>query len=212
MKKHTIQIVCADLKLLRRYRVELERTGEPYQFRLAQSPDEARRSFLQVDPAVILLDESAAPASSKENALDAVAAELTEAAPVVVVAVAERQTELAFLLGSGAADFVVRRGSFVSVAADAVERRVRFADYATGVTFPAGELTGDFGEILRHEVNNPLTGILGNAELLLVGRDRLPPDAIARVETIAELAVRLRETVRRLSHTWETRPDPVRSA
>lgn len=72
MKKHTIQIVCADLNLLRRYRVELERTGEPYRFRLAQSPDEARRSFLQVDPAVILLDESAVPASSKENALDAV--------------------------------------------------------------------------------------------------------------------------------------------
>jgi signal transduction histidine kinase len=26
----------------------------------------------------------------------------------------------------------------------------------------------DFGEVLRHELNNPLTGILGNAELLLV--------------------------------------------
>ena len=29
------------------------------------------------------------------------------------------------------------------------------------------------GEIFRHELNNELTGILGNAELLLVGRDRL---------------------------------------
>jgi nitrogen-specific signal transduction histidine kinase len=28
--------------------------------------------------------------------------------------------------------------------------------------------TRGFGEVLRHELNNPLTGTLGNAELLLV--------------------------------------------
>jgi signal transduction histidine kinase len=60
-----------------------------------------------------------------------------------------------------------------------------------------------FGEILRHEVNNPLTGILGNAELLLARRDSLPPAAVQRLETIAELAIRLRETIRRLSEAAE---------
>jgi len=65
----------------------------------------------------------------------------------------------------------------------------------------------DFGEVLRHELNNPLTGILGNAELLLVETRRksvqLPPQAQARLETIAALAVRMRETVRRISEEWE---------
>jgi signal transduction histidine kinase len=65
----------------------------------------------------------------------------------------------------------------------------------------------DFGEVLRHELNNPLTGILGNAELLLVELRRknldLPPQCLARLETIAELAVRMRETVRRLSEEWQ---------
>jgi signal transduction histidine kinase len=66
----------------------------------------------------------------------------------------------------------------------------------------------DFGEILRHELNNPLTGILGNAELLIVELCRknmeLPQhDARARLETIATLAVRMRETVHRLSEGWE---------
>jgi len=42
------------------------------------------------------------------------------------------------------------------------------------------------------------------AELLLKRRDRLPPNAVARLETIAELAVRLRETIRRLSDCWES--------
>jgi signal transduction histidine kinase len=71
--------------------------------------------------------------------------------------------------------------------------------------------TRDFGEILRHELNNPLTGILGNAELLLVEWRRrnieLPRQAELRLETIAALAVRMRETVRRLSEEWETKSE-----
>lgn len=67
-----------------------------------------------------------------------------------------------------------------------------------------------FGETLRHELNNPLTGILGNAELLLAEVRRkndgqLPNGGQQRLETIAALAVRLRETVRRLSQDWENR-------
>jgi signal transduction histidine kinase len=42
----------------------------------------------------------------------------------------------------------------------------------------------EFGQLLRHELNNPLTGIPGNVERLLS-------------------EVRLRETVRRLSQEWE---------
>ena len=66
--------------------------------------------------------------------------------------------------------------------------------------------------MLRHEVNNPLTGILGNAELLLSRRDHLSPKTIARIETIAELAMRLRETVRRLSDTWALQRDHAHTA
>jgi len=72
----------------------------------------------------------------------------------------------------------------------------------------------DFGEVLRHELNNPLTGILGNAELLLSEIRRksdgcLPQGAPQRLETIAALAVRLRESVRRLSQEWESREDAM---
>jgi signal transduction histidine kinase len=78
---------------------------------------------------------------------------------------------------------------------------------------PGGLLEGageDFGEVLRHELNNPLTGILGNAELLLAeirrsNDGRMPPGGLQRLETIAALAVRLRETIRRLSQEWEVR-------
>jgi hypothetical protein len=59
-----------------------------------------------------------------------------------------------------------------------------------------------------------VTGILGNAELLLadIAREKdgkLPYGGLERVETIAALAMRMRETVRQLSHEWETRNDPL---
>jgi signal transduction histidine kinase len=160
------------------------------------------RGSRQGEISAILFDESAV---DEGISLESAAGELTEAAPVVAVAAAGRQPELRFLIASGAVDFVARDGDFVRLTAMAIKRRVQLSDYAAAGAFPAEELSGDFGEILRHEVNNPLTGILGNAELLLARRERLPQAAIERVETIAELAVRLRETVRRLSHAWEGR-------
>ncbi len=138
---------------------------------------------------------------------------LTEWAPVVVAAAPEKQSDLAFLITSGAVDFVSRTDQFLPIVVGLLERRVRLAERAEGlIHFSGEELEGDFGEVLRHEVNNPLTGILGNAELLLARRDRLPPTAVGRLQTIAELAVRLRDTVRRLSNAWETRHDHARSA
>lgn len=68
---------------------------------------------------------------------------------------------------------------------------------------------GDFGHVLRHELNNPLTGIMGNAELLLAEFRRknmeLPPLAVRRLEIIVALAIRMRETVRGLSDEWSVR-------
>jgi signal transduction histidine kinase len=205
----TVQIVCADPGLARRYLRELERGGALYELMLALSATEAQRNFGQAGPVVTLLDESAV---APGEALGALAAWLCETAPVVVVASPERQAELDGLITSGWLDFVPRGGDFVPVAAGLLERRMRRAERGPEIAAPSErEEVEDFGELLRHEVNNPLTGILGNAELLLARRDRLPPAAVERLETIAELAVRLRETVRRLSHTWQERHDQVPS-
>jgi signal transduction histidine kinase len=49
---------------------------------------------------------------------------------------------------------------------------------------------------VRHEINNPLTGVLGQAQLLL--REELSPAARKRVETIEQLAGRIRDIVAKL--------------
>ena len=49
---------------------------------------------------------------------------------------------------------------------------------------------------VRHEINNPLTGVLGQAQLLL--REDLNERSRKRAETIEELAIRIRDIVAQL--------------
>lgn len=49
---------------------------------------------------------------------------------------------------------------------------------------------------VRHEINNPLAGVLGQAQLLL--REELSEKARKRAQTIEELAKRLRDVVAQL--------------
>lgn len=199
-----IQIICATRQLAREYVNEFHRAAEALHLRPIARRAETRR--LPAGISVFLLDQSGIEASSKQ-VLKRTVERLVGVAPVIVVAAPERQSELTALLNSGATDFVARTGNFVPVAVGLVERRLQLARMAM---VPSSEeiksaRSDNFGEILRHEVNNPLTGILGNAEMLLARRDGLPASAIERLETIAHLAVRLRETVRRLSSAAELR-------
>jgi signal transduction histidine kinase len=59
---------------------------------------------------------------------------------------------------------------------------------------------------VRHEINNPLAGVLGQAQLLL--REELNDKARKRAETIEELAIRLRDVVAQLRKVQK----PVRTS
>jgi signal transduction histidine kinase len=73
------------------------------------------------------------------------------------------------------------------------EERLRqvIAEYEARLTEVA-----DLVARVRHEINNPLTGVLGQAQLLL--REDLSEAARRRVETIEQLARRITEIVSRL--------------
>jgi signal transduction histidine kinase len=59
---------------------------------------------------------------------------------------------------------------------------------------------------VRHEINNPLTGVLGQAQLLL--REDLNESALKRVQTIEKLALRLNDIVGQLREV--KRPLPLK--
>ena len=227
-RKHTILLVSDDATFRAAARHELEIVDERRHVASVSTVEAAQRIVEDAAPAVILLAEAAVaadPSGSHGQApsLDLAVSSLASYAPVVVIGDAEHQTELSGLVATGAADYVVRADESLTVALGLVERRLRKAQMDVRV-LPALQESlepprmeallelnhEDFGELLRHELNNPLTGILGNAELLLseIRRKtdgRMPHGAPQRLETIAALAVRLRETVRRLSQEWELR-------
>jgi len=172
--------------------------------RLAQ----LRERLGESNPRVILLDENLLEGAPLVELLR----QMTETAPVILLGNAELREDFSHMVAEGDVDFVARTGEFVPLVAGLVERRLRWAERSeTALGPPWAGLPADSAEILRHEINNPLTGILGNAELLLGHRDRLPAADTLRLQTVVSLAVRLRETIRRLSNAWETQPAPLKS-
>lgn len=221
-------LVSDDATLCAAARKELEAHQSSHQLnrRVAavSTVDAARGIIVDAAPTVILLEESAVATESSDGAahnsnaqhMESIVSTLAEYAPVVVIAPASHEHELSVLVATGLADFVARSASCLSMAIDLIEERLRQAAEEPAGTTSGLKLLRDentqeaFGETLRHELNNPLTGILGNAELLLAEVRRkndgqLPNGGQQRLETIAALAVRLRETVRRLSQDWENR-------
>ena len=67
----------------------------------------------------------------------------------------------------------------------------RIADYEAKLKENADLITN-----FRHDINNPLTGVLGQAQLLL--REELSEKARKRAKTIEQLAMRLRDIVAEL--------------
>ena len=80
-----------------------------------------------------------------------------------------------------------------SSTAEPTEQRLRslIAEYEAKLTEIANLVAH-----VRHEINNPLTGVIGQAQLLL--REELSTTARRRVETIEQLAGRIRDTVAQL--------------
>ena len=69
----------------------------------------------------------------------------------------------------------------------------------------------EFAELaahVRHEINNPLTGLIGQAQLLL--REELSDTARRRVQTIEQLASRIRDTVASLRRIQTPQPPRAR--
>ncbi len=202
-------LVVADAGLRHSLIAQLLRISDPPQLPIAADLEQARFRAERLRPGVIVLDETC----TGSRPLEPVVRELACFAPVIALANPLQQAELVALVEADQADYVAAVGSYPALVAALVQRRLRQWEVPQVAVHDRGlDYSEEFAEFLRHELNNPLTGILGNAELLLARRDRLPAIAVQRLETIAELAVRLRETVRRLTVSFAGTHDQVRSS
>lgn len=211
-----ILIVSGDPVLCARARRELQAGPDAPQVHAVTTLDAARQRVKNSPPTAILLEEKSLAETSavtKSPRLDSAVACLAGYAPVVVIGETAHKSEVQSLVAAGAADYVEDGSDSLPAAVKLLKRRLRNANGAIGASIASlQDMIEDrqFGQLLRHELNNPLTEILGNAELLLAevrrkNDGRLPGNTQQRLEIIAALAVRMREAVRRLSHQLETR-------
>lgn len=198
----------ADGDLAKRFLAAVQRTANPGTIFITSTLAQLCDQMKCRAPRVILMANDLA----EDLPLAEILRQIVDVAPVILVAPPERQTEVAALVGEGDVEFVAEVGDFLPLAVSLLERRSRWAERSE---FPMGQLWGeltlDVAEIFRHEINNPLTGILGNAELVLAHGDHMSFTDVQRLRTIVHLAVRLRETIRRLSSALQTPPRPLRS-
>jgi len=212
--EQTILLVSDDAVLCAAARREFESKDGSFRVAAVRSVQAAHRALEDLVPAIILLEETSL---TGVQFADTGQGKLIES--IIVIGAAHHEAALAPLVAAGSAYFVTRSSRCLPIALELAEHRLGQikrppSSAALTVSKPPENSGDEFGQVLRHELNNPLTGILGNAELLLAevrrkNDGRLPNGGQQRLETIASLAVRLRETVLRLSQDWEARHHPV---
>jgi signal transduction histidine kinase len=84
----------------------------------------------------------------------------------------------------------LRRSEAVRLAKRAEDRALRNERYAT---------LGRYMTDMKHSVNNALTSMIGNAELLLLEPGQLSKASLAQIKTIHSMALRINEIMQRFS-------------
>jgi len=189
----------ADAALAQRLLRELERSVPKEAISTARSLAHLRELVATCAPSVVFFDSDLLGGLPLLDAVRPLAA----LAPVLVLAPLNAQADVAKLVADERVDFVARVGDFVPLAAALIARRLKRPQTSHSAFGAPERMSSGMGDIFRHEINNPLTGILGNAELVLAHREHFSGVEIQRLQTVVDLAVRLRENIRRISNNWE---------
>jgi signal transduction histidine kinase len=194
-------------QLARRITYELKRGAEDRSMRVASTLTQLLEYFTESAASVTFIDDHLAEGVG----LTEFVKQLTGSAPVVLLADPGRECEALKFVAEDKLDFVARVGDFAPLVVSVLQCRLREAELGgNSLRSQDDGATAELAEIFRHEINNPLTGILGNAELLLAHGARFNSIDVQRIQTVVELAVRLRETIRRVSDAIESNSRVVR--
>jgi signal transduction histidine kinase len=197
----------ADAALAQRLSRELERSVSRQVIALAGGLTPLRELLKTCSPSVIFLDTDLLGGLPLLDTVRPLAASV----PVLVLASLNAQADIAKLVADERIDFVARAGDFVPLASAMIARRLNHPSKPISSTDAPQPGSSSMSEIFRHEINNPLTGILGNTELVLAHREHFSGVEVQRLQTVVDLAVRLRESIRRISNTWESNCPPKTS-
>ena len=162
--KPTLILGIPDSALANRLTTELKNLGGSGPATVTTTLAHLKNLAAESGPTVIFLDTDLLAGRSLTEAVR----ELSAFASVVVLASVSNQSEIARFLNCSNVEFIGRVGDFVPLAAALIERQLHRSSQITTSPEVADRFlkAEKFSELFRHEINNPLTGILGNAELV----------------------------------------------
>lgn len=201
-KTARVLVASDDAEFSARVVQRIKRVVRPASIQCVVTRERLRKMVRATRPRIIVLDGRILGGAPFPRVL----AELTDVAPVILVAAYEHGPEVAQLIAAGRVEFVPHAKQWALLATSLAERRLRRAGSVRPALPVLHGFREELAETFRHEINNPLTGILGNAELLLTRSKKRPDAEIQRIRTIVDLAVRLRETVRHFGDAWAKAP------
>jgi DNA-binding response OmpR family regulator len=124
---------------------------------------------------------------------------------VIVVTARDAREDLTAVLAAGADDYITKPSTPENLRArlEIAQQRIvqNSARRAAEAELARARWLAGIGETtiaLEHEINNPLSALLGNAELLLM-EEGLKPDQEQQVRVMLEQARRIADVVRRLA-------------
>jgi len=174
-------LATADQPLAHRLTRELAAAVPKQAVSVAGSLSELRAILRTCSPSVIFLDSDLLGGIPLDDAVCL----LASTSPVLVLASVNAQADIAKLVLDERVDFIARIGDFVPLAFALIARRMKRLEAKKWDTRLApGQISPAMGEIFRHEINNPLTSILGNAELVLAHRERFSGVEVQRLQTV----------------------------
>jgi len=98
-------------------------------------------------------------------------------------------------------DFIEAVSSQLAIALK--DSGVKVVDSADDIKKARTEAIIETAVTINHEINNPLTAVLGNVQLLLVDRDGIDPTVLRKLEAIESAALRIKDVTGKLMKTVE---------
>lgn len=163
-------------------------------------------AFFQRDPApLVVLDINMPSMDGLEVCRRIRGHETGKDAFVLIVTARDGRDDLANVLEAGADDYVTKPSSPENLRArlEIARRRIALDDArrAAEAELARSRWLAGIGETtiaLEHEINNPLSALLGNAELLLMDTS-LTEDQLDQLRIVQEQATRIAQVVRQLA-------------
>ncbi len=172
---------------------------------IAEDGEQAWAEFQREPTPLVLLDINMPGMDGLEVCRRIRGHEAGREAFVLVITARDGRDDLDSVLGAGADDYVTKPSSPENLRARLEIAKLRIAQDDARRTAEA-ELArsrwlagiGETTIALEHEINNPLSALLGHAELLMMDKN-LPEDVHEQLRIIQEQAARIAQVVRRLA-------------